>query len=316
MNHLTQVAIYTDFQGLNRLRREARQESPEALHAVARQFEALFLQMVLRQMREARLADGLFDSHSTALYEGMYDQQIALTLATGTNGVGLAELLARQLSQSDAVRAATGGERNGSSLPLPPRTRMEVIGETFAPKAAATTERRGEAPAPFDSPHSFVRNLWPQAQAAARRLGTAPRALIAQAALETGWGRGVIRHPDGSSSHNLFNIKADRRWDGERVSTRTLEYRDGVAALERAQFRAYHSFRESFEDYVDFLQTNPRYAAALAHAGDPERFIRELHRAGYATDPDYTEKIRRIMRSDILNGSLTELKNGAASPIT
>ena len=140
--------------------------------------------------------------------------------------------------------------------------------------------------------------LAPYAEKAAERLGVDAKALLAQAALETGWGKAVICHPDGTSSNNLFNIKADGRWDGERVAKQTLEYRQGVAAKEMAQFRSYSSLEESFNDYADFLTGSPRYADALKQGGDSAAYVEALQEAGYATDPAYAEKIKRIMGSE------------------
>ena len=147
-------------------------------------------------------------------------------------------------------------------------------------------------------------------------MGADPRALLAQAALETGWGRAILQHPDGRSSNNLFNIKADHRWDGERVSVNTLEYRDGVARQEQANFRAYDSLAESFEDYVTFLRGSPRYREALARAGDGQAFAAALQKAGYATDPAYGAKIARIMGSDTLGEAMGSIKLSQAGTLT
>ena len=141
----------------------------------------------------------------------------------------------------------------------------------------------------------------PLAEKAAGMLGVSPSVLLAQAALETGWGKFVTRDTaSGKSSFNLFNIKADSRWQGDAVQVQTLEYRGGVPEKEQARFRAYEDYADSFNDYVEFLQTNPRYQQALEQAEDPGRFVRELHAAGYATDPEYATKIERIFNSDLL----------------
>ncbi|MCA1805665.1 MAG: glucosaminidase domain-containing protein [Xanthomonadaceae bacterium] len=128
--------------------------------------------------------------------------------------------------------------------------------------------------------------------------------LIAQAALETGWGRAMPRHEDGSPSHNLFGIKADSRWDGERVAVQTMEFRDGLMQRERASFRSYQSLAQGFEDYVSFLRENPRYQQALEAAGDGGRYLRELQQAGYATDPEYADKINAILGGERLASAL------------
>ena len=167
----------------------------------------------------------------------------------------------------------------------------------------------------YSSPTSFVKAIWPYAQASAEKLGVDPRVLVAQAALETGWGRGVIRHADGRSSNNLFGIKGGGSWQEETVSVPTLEYRDGVAVKERALFRSYDSLATSFHDYVQFLQNNPRYKEALMHVGDPQQFTSALQEAGYATDPRYAEKINQLIGGDTLASALSELKINDTQPI-
>jgi len=146
----------------------------------------------------------------------------------------------------------------------------------------------------FASPEAFVRELMPLAQSAADEIGIDPKLLIAQAALETGWGKFTLQTEQGGGSYNLFNIKADQRWDGNSVNTSTLEYRDGVAIREQASFRVYDSYQQSFSDYVEFLKSNSRYQAALNETNDPEAFIQALQKAGYATDPAYATKVTRI----------------------
>jgi flagellar protein FlgJ len=154
----------------------------------------------------------------------------------------------------------------------------------------------------FDSPESFVRQLWSMAEKAAKKIGVRPEVILSQAALETGWGKHVIAKTDHASSHNLFNIKADARWEGEATSIGTVEYRNGIAVKEQAKFRVYASYQDSFNDYIHFLQTQPRYQEALQNTADPEAFIEGLHKAGYATDPAYADKVKRIMNSDTLAG--------------
>ena len=125
----------------------------------------------------------------------------------------------------------------------------------------------------------------------------------------------MIRHPDGRSTHNLFGIKAGSGWQKETASVPTVEYRDGVAVKDRAVFRSYDSLAASFQDYVQFLQNNPRYKEALTHAGDPQQFTSALQDAGYATDPRYAEKINNVLRGETLASALSELKVGDANPI-
>lgn len=313
---LSKASVYSDLQGLTGLKAAAKSQSPEAVRAVAQQFEALFLQMVLKSMRDASEGDPLFDSDQGDLYRDMYDKQLALDISTKGRGVGLAEALVRQLQPQLGV--ATEGPAESKPLDMSGVVRrgdtFRLQQQTATAKAVASNSPAAERIA--ESPEAFVRGLWPLAEKAAARIGVAPEALIAQAALETGWGKSVIRHADGNSSHNLFNIKADRRWDGESVTKRTLEYRDGIAAKETAQFRAYSSFAESFDDYVDFLQANPRYTEALSQAGDRRRYIQELQRAGYATDPGYSTKINEIMQREVFADARAALKNSAGGTLS
>ena len=316
----TTASVYTDFQGLDKMRLAAKQDPRKALESVAKQFESVFLGMVLKSMRDASFGDDLFESDQTKFYRGMFDKQLALHM-TESRSTGLADMMVRQLEgtlptggadKDKSSVAPTGPGRGGFQVPArgaaqavrPGRADMSADAGSKA-KHAGSGQAREKT---FDSPEDFIQTLLPQAQRAAKGLGVAPEALLAQAALETGWGKAVIRHPDGTSSHNLFNIKADQRWDGDRVAKQTLEYRDGVAVKERAAFRSYDSFEESFRDYVAFLRDNPRYQDALKHGAEPAGFVGELQKAGYATDPAYAQKIQRIMGSDVMGQSLAALK--------
>lgn len=288
--------VYTDFSGLDALRSKAREDKQAALDEVSRQFESLFMQMMLKSMRQASFGGGLFDSKQTEFYRDMYDQQMAIELSN-QQGMGLADMLKRQL----------GGDR------LPGRSGLQVEDYFGQPVITAVSAEASEVDVTAntdkvdlgDTPEAFIEALWPAASEAASELELAPEALIAQAALETGWGRHVIGSARGSS-HNLFGIKADQRWPGDRVAVSTLEYRDGVALKTRADFRSYASYRESFADYVAFVGGNPRYADAMAASGDSRAYFRELQRAGYATDPAYAEKIGRILDSEPMRSALQQ----------
>lgn len=299
------ASVYTDFQGLARLRAEAGRETPQAIKETARQFEALFVQMMLKAMREASPGDGMFDSDQVGLYREMYDRQVALDLVKG-RGLGIAEMLTHQLGgQTEAGDEAASREHGlrpdaaAAGYPAPERP--------ASAEAAPAVKRTGSDWQP-QTPAEFVRELWPHATRGAEILGVDPAVMVAQAALETGWGRRVIQRPDGGSSFNLFNIKADARWEGERVSVNTLEYEQGVAGRQRAAFRAYDSIAAAVDDYVDFLQTNPRYRWALEQAADPQTFLQGLKEAGYATDPDYVGKIETIMKQGSFSQQVSELK--------
>ncbi len=288
--------VYTDLQGLSRLRDLTRQDSAKALDTVARQFEALFLQMVLKAGRDSSFGDPLFGGQQMDFYRDMHDQQLSVELARG-GGMGIARMLVEQLG-GDAARDR--GARAAEPFPVPERPALDAV----VPPPARTEASGGADPVRFDSPEEFVQALWPHASRAAAELGVTPGVLLAQAALETGWGKKVIQRAPGVSSYNLFNIKADRRWDGEKAGVSTLEYIDGSMVRQRAAFRVYGSYAESFSDYVQFLRSNPRYAEALQMAGDDDAFVKSLQRAGYATDPRYADKILGIANGQLLAAAL------------
>jgi flagellar protein FlgJ len=300
--------VYTDFQGLSGLRAESGKNDPETLRKVAGQFEALFIQMMLKSMRDASLGEGMMDSEHVKTYQSMFDQQIALDLSKSSR-LGLADMMVRQLSpkgsppdgvQEKEHRLVGPPTAHGPELVMPPaRPHPGVNGETNSVEQGAVRDWRP------DTPKNFVKQLWPHAQRAADELGTAPELLIAQAALETGWGQHMIRGQDGRNSFNLFGIKADAHWQGARALTETVEFRDGLMRRERAPFRAYNSLADSFSDYVSFLKANPRYQQALEQADNAPAFARALSEAGYATDPDYHDKIEQIMDSPRLREAVS-----------
>lgn len=304
-----------DFGALVGLRAEARKNSPEAARAVAQQFEALFVQTMLQSMREASNVGGLFDSSQTELYQDLFDKQIAVDIAR-RGDLGLADMLLRQITprETGTVNSEALGKfeprwwQGMHGEPLQTMRQLETseriaaaIGasEDDAAPADAAEEVPAFNPRTFSSREEFVRALAPHAEAAGRKLGLDPDLLLAQAALETGWGKHMIRDRTGGNSFNLFGIKAGSSWAGERMRVSTLEYQDGVARRELAPFRAYDSYAHSFNDYVEFLQSRPRYSRALENAGDPESYIRALQGAGYATDPRYADKVLSIMNNQI-----------------
>ena len=302
--HIAQTAL--DFKGLGELRRSANkdQKDPETLKQVAGQFEALFVNMMLKSMRQAKLADGIFDTSQSDTYRDMADQQMAIDMSAN-GGLGLQNAIIRQLGgKADKYITSTDKSHSYGMDTVPVRSALTSMTNPALLQQAIQTspsayidKTQAQQSFNFDSPEEFVQTLWPMAKQAADKIGVTPDVILAQAALETGWGKHVINQSNGKSSHNLFNIKADSRWQGESAATGTVEYRDGVAVKEQAKFRAYDSYQESFDDYVDFLQTQPRYQDALEQTDNPEKFIDSLHKAGYATDPAYADKIKRIMQS-------------------
>ena len=270
-----------DFRGLAELRRNANEESDEqeTLREVAGQFEALFLNMMLKSMRQAKLSDGIFDSSQSEMYRDMSDQQLAMDLSK-RGGLGLQEVIIRQLgghlaekldistlSESQKLRTfniETVDRRQ--ALPVIDKAALMDQLDTFKAMGKEASDPISPKVINFNSPAGFVRQLWAMAEQAAAKIGVKPEAILSQAALETGWGKHVLTQKNGDSSHNLFNIKAHSSWRGDTVSVGTLEYHDGVAVKEQAKFRVYDSYQDSFNDYVEFLQTQPRYRRALEQA--------------------------------------------------
>jgi flagellar protein FlgJ len=306
-------ALYSDFTGLQKLKMQAREGQAAARSEVARQFESLFVAQMLKSMRAASGGGGLLDNSNSLFYRDMYDQQIATEMAK-SRGVGMADVIERQLGGKPEA-----GSPQGKQVADYRASPLWRSGPALVPgigSAARGDRVISSGPTDLgDSREEFLRALWPHAEAAARALGVAPEALLAQAALETGWGRHIMPGPDGQPSYNLFGIKADRGWDGQLVHMSTVEYKDGVALKTRAAFRAYGSYTESFADYVEFLKANPRYQRALAAASNPEAFVEELQQAGYATDPAYAAKLKRILGSEDLAQVRSELKGASPRPI-
>lgn len=288
--------FFADLSGLAALKSRAQQD-PQALREAARQFESLFARMLLQSMRAASFGDALLQSDQQDFYRGMFDDQLAVELTRG-RGLGLADMLVEQLTRAGVAPGATA----------------DVALQAHAPAAGAP----GATGSPWRnaSREDFVQGLWPHAEQAAAQLGVDPRLLVAHAALETGWGRALPCAPDGRCSFNLFGIKATGGWSGATVSARTLEVEGGIAVQRQERFRAYESAAASFADYVALLRDNPRYAAVRDSGSDPEAFATALQRAGYATDPDYAEKLQAVARSLAEMHSAGRLKIAAARPIT
>jgi flagellar protein FlgJ len=285
---------YTDFSGLQALKRAAAKNDPTALRKVAQQFESMFTRMMLKSMRDAVGTDPIFGSDQEKMYQGMYDDQLSLQLSKG-RGLGLADMLVRQLQR--------------------------LAGATPAAPAAGTAAAPALPAASSATQQSFIQGLWPEAQQAGQQLGVAPSNLIAQAALETNWGRDLPHDSSGQSSNNLFGIKATGSWEGPSVQAATTEVSAGSPSTTLAPFRSYADATQSFQDYVAILRNNPRYAAALNTGTNASAFASGLQRGGYATDPDYARKVSAIANN--ISGhlamtlrGLTGLKSGADLPTT
>jgi flagellar protein FlgJ len=307
---------FFDLGDLNALRQDAlksggdQQASNEALKKAAKHFESIFTQMLMKSMRQANEAmedkNSPFNSSGVKFFQEMHDQQLSLELSK-KGSLGLADLIVKQLSPNvDGYKPSTV-LRNDAQLPMQ-KPSSESLPEFIRrqPEPVQKAEKSVEQPN-FDSPESFISSMWEHAKTAAQKIGLNPAVMIAQAALETGWGKHVIPKQDGGSSFNLFNIKADRSWQGEHAKKMTLEFEQGLPVKKQANFRAYDSIKESINDYVDFLQSNPRYSKALNNVDKPEQYLDDLQKAGYATDPNYAQKIKNVLQRGEFKQMLTSL---------
>jgi flagellar protein FlgJ len=279
------ASVYGDFAGLEKLKSGAARSDPTAVRQVAQQFESLFARMMIKSMRAAIGRDPIFGSDQAQTYQNMFDDQLSVELTKG-KGLGLADMLVRQLRQAGATPAAAAG---GTASARPTTTGAPgPLAPSSAPRVPAS------APASAGERASFISQLWPEAQQAAQQLGVHPVSLVAQAALETNWGRSVPRSASGASSNNLFGIKAGSSWSGASVSAPTQEFAAGAARQTSAAFRAYASPAAGFQDYVALLRGNPRFGAALGSGASVQSFAAALQQGGYATDPDYARKLTSV----------------------
>ncbi|HDS1800391.1 TPA: flagellar assembly peptidoglycan hydrolase FlgJ [Pseudomonas putida] len=352
---------YTDLNRLSSLKHGDR-DSDANVRKVAQEFESLFISEMLKASRKASdvLADdNPMNTETVKQYRDMYDQQLAVSMSREGGGIGLQDVLVRQLTKgrsasinsspfprvdnsgpalwgnkvaepvhatdSSATRndvAALNSRRLALPSKLTDRLLAGIVPSAATTNTAAVPARDGQQVAKafavpdsglrivgravaqpplapnkaFADSDAFVATMLPMAEQAAKRIGIDPRYLVAQAALETGWGKSVMRNTDGSSSHNLFGIKASGNWQGEQARAITSEFRDGQFVKETAAFRSYDSYQDSFHDLVSLLQNNARYQDAVKAADKPEQFVQELQKAGYATDPNYASKISQIAR--------------------
>lgn len=269
------AGLAIDSQALDRLRMQADKTPDKALKAAAQQFESVFMNMMLKSMRDATPQDGMFDSEQTKTFTAMLDQQLAQNIST--RGIGLADAMVKQLSRYVPHAAASASQPAASG--------------------AATPATAASVPSAYNTTHQmdFVQRMLPHAAAASRSSGIPPQLMIGQAALESGWGQREIRMQDGSSSHNLFGIKAGADWKGKVAEVTTTEYRNGVPHKQVAKFRAYDSYAQAFNDYANLLGSNPRYAEVLKQGGNAQGFAQALQQSGYATDPNYAQKLAQVI---------------------
>jgi len=298
-----------DVGSVEALKREARADPDKALRQAASQFEALLMQMMLKSMREAAESAASSDGNDTKLYKSMLDQQ--LSLAMSKRGIGLADVMVRQLSRggmsagSGAEEAGAAGSNASGEAVTAPAKSTPPAPLSILPGAVTPAVVPGAGAGLPDNARAFVNRMWPHAVEAARTTGIAPHFILGQAALESGWGRGEIRMADGGSSHNLFGIKAGGGWRGATADVMTTEYVNGAPVKTVERFRAYSSYADAFKDYASLLAANPRYAGVLNERNDPAAFARGLQQAGYATDPNYADKLTRVITGTVMRAGLT-----------
>ncbi|SDJ35814.1 flagellar assembly peptidoglycan hydrolase FlgJ [Billgrantia gudaonensis] len=328
-----------DMQGLQRLKHTAKQDAGAGLQEAAKQFEAMFLQMMVKSMRDAVPSSDLTSSKQTEFYQSMLDQQWAQTMSE--RGVGLADHLVEQLQsrglvppshaegdradidalvagiprgtprvlenaiQPDSSTPEAKGDASSSAVDDSPSHFLDALDaqrggfmnaiQTESTVAASAPSATSASTAePDDHRRRFTERLVEPAQVASRRTGVPAELILAQAALETGWGRHEIPTASGGNSHNLFGIKAGSSWNGQTTEITTHEYVDGRRTRVTDAFRVYDSFEEAFTDYAGLIGDNPRYAS-VTQAGSPEQAARALQSSGYATDPAYADKLVAIM---------------------
>lgn len=282
-----------DAQSLNELKTKAGQDPQANLRPVARQVEGMFVQMMLKSMRETLPKDGLFSSEQTRLYTSMYDQQIAQQMTAG-KGLGLAEEMVKQLSAQQQEPADNVGQ-------VPMKFDMQTV--TSYQNAALTQMVRKALPKALDNSDTplsgdskdFLAQLSLPARLASEQSGIPHHLILAQAALESGWGQRQIRRENGEPSFNLFGVKASGDWKGKVTEITTTEFENGEAKKVKAKFRVYSSYLEALSDYVNLLTRNPRYAAVTS-ASTAEQGAQALQNAGYATDPQYARKLTSMIQ--------------------
>jgi len=319
-----------DTNSLGDLKQSAKTGSPEALKGAATQFESMFINMMMKSMRAATPQDGPMDSQETKTFTSMLDQQMSQKLAK--RGIGLADVLVRQLNvqaqgqklsqQLDQQALAIGGEQGagstaaGTAAPtsssdnfmsgldaLRARRSADTLSTDRPAGASNAASAVGAASGSNANKPAHVRafqdKLSGAAEEAESATGVPAKFMLGQAALETGWGRRMIRNTDGSSSNNLFGIKAGPGWKGKVATAVTTEYVNGKPHAKVEKFRAYDSHADAFKDYAKMISNNPRYEKVLAHGGDASTFAHGLQRAGYATDPQYAAKLSRIIKHSL-----------------
>ncbi len=335
-----QVDFFLNFQQFGDLKLRARDSSDDAASAVARQFEGLFVQQMLSAMRAASNIDTAQHSSYMDFYQEMYDKQLAQSIA-GQDRLGVAKMIMQQMPRNEngladdenasppqQIIPATAVAPTAPAAATSPMANVEVSEkpgiETIATETGvvlkkvvnddfAELKQIEQANNRWQKPGNFIADIWPDARIAAQSLGLSPELLVAQSVLETGWGRHTMKFDDGRSSYNLFGIKAGPDWQGAVLKRQSLEYRDGALYNQVSRFRAYGSAADSLADYVDFIKSNPRYQQALSSGGNDQVYMRAIQDAGYATDPQYADKVIGILNGELLQQTLVGINTGVSS---
>ena len=287
-----QANTYTDLNALAALKNAP--ASAATVKAVSEQVEALFLQMMLKSMRDAGEAAGEPASNETGMYQDMFDKQVALTLSKRQD-LGIARLFERQLGGKAAGAAPAGAASSSQPKQLPKGLLPDSRGHAAPPPTGANLSEQAS---------DFVQQVLPTIRQAAAAVGVNPLGMLAQAALETGWGQRMPRTADGNSSLNLFGVKAGSDWSGARAMADTVEISGGVAKQTRTAFRAYGSIEESVGDFARLLTSSPRYREAVAAGSNAQAYVQSIAKAGYATDPQYANKLNDVLNSGTLQAAL------------
>lgn len=298
-----------DAKSLDQLKQSAKENSPEAIKTVAKQFEAIMMNMMLKSMREATPQDGVFDNEQSRMFTSMLDQQLTSNLTA--KGLGLADVLARQLGYVAPNRADEHTPLKSTLLPLATMSKASA-GNNFEPLLSmeplkalekiadpiqkALTEHTPSVKDMSNSVKHFLDKMLVHAKAASQSTGMPPALMLSQAALESGWGKREIKDANGNNSYNLFGIKATGNWKGKVAESMTTEYINGVKQKRIEKFKAYDNYADSFKDFANLMQNNPRYEQVMANTHNPEGYANAMQKAGYATDPQYAKKLLSVIK--------------------
>jgi len=275
-----------DANGLNKLKLSAKDSSPEAIKQVATQFESIFVNMMLKSMRDASPQDGPFDNEQSRTFTAMLDQQLSQSIAS--KGIGLADVLAKQLSKT-----GYGSHPESSDMELGTSPDITEL------KNLLNKQPTRETPNPSSTslnPDAFEVKMADAANEASLATGIPSSYIMGHAALESGWGKREIKGADGQTSYNLFGIKATANWTGKTVDAVTTEYIHGVKQIKVEKFRAYDSYADAFKDFGNLMRNNPRYSNVLNNLQDGTSYAKAVQAAGYATDPDYATKLSQVIK--------------------